>query len=492
MTAYYNEIDPYAAQWLRNLITAGHIAHGDVDERSIIDVKPDELKGYTQCHFFAGIGVWSYALRQAGWDDNRPIWTGSCPCQPFSSAGRGDGFTDERHLWPHWFHLITQCRPCKVVGEQVASKDGLGWLDLVQADLEGAGYPNAAVDFCAAGVGAPHIRQRLWFVGNSCCQGLAEQQRERRTPSEKGVSFKRQTTQRASSPVSGMGDTDCQSARRHTRAAYSTQTGHGSKNSNSDRSGDARSVLSNRMADTDRAGPQQGRQAPTSSRPRHPAITNGSDSGTSSTNGFWRNVDWLNCRDGKWRPVEPGTFPLANGVTPRMVFSCASCETKVILNHELCYVQKINDRNERREPSEVLHAILHGGGLCGGNSERRQEAGSISDKENGRMQSMQVCGESTAAPQGWRHEEQRLVESGNPMSEVSLGASYVDASSNVHSLLERVFSTSQEKQNLFCPVCEEVGPHKCEKEMARRIGMLKAYGNAINAEAATQFIRSIM
>lgn len=52
--AYYNEIDPYAAQWLRNLIAAGHIAPGDVDERSIEDVKPDDIKHYTQCHFFAG------------------------------------------------------------------------------------------------------------------------------------------------------------------------------------------------------------------------------------------------------------------------------------------------------------------------------------------------------------------------------------------------------------------------------------------------------
>ncbi|MEQ2025371.1 DNA cytosine methyltransferase [Xenorhabdus szentirmaii] len=171
MTAYYNEIDPYAAQWLRNLITAGHIAPGDVDERSIEDVRPDELRGYRQCHFFAGIGVWSYALRCAGWPDDKPVWTGSCPCQPFSSAGKGAGFTDERHLWPAFFHLIEQCRPGVVFGEQVASKDGLHWLDLVQTDLEGTGYTSAAVDLCAAGVGAPHIRQRLYWMGHTNNQG---------------------------------------------------------------------------------------------------------------------------------------------------------------------------------------------------------------------------------------------------------------------------------------------------------------------------------
>jgi len=91
VTAYYNEIDPFAAQWLRNLIAAGHIAPGIVDERSIEDVIPEELEVYTQCHFFAGIGGWSYALRLAGWPDDKKVWTGSCPCQAFSNAGKGGG-----------------------------------------------------------------------------------------------------------------------------------------------------------------------------------------------------------------------------------------------------------------------------------------------------------------------------------------------------------------------------------------------------------------
>lgn len=165
--AYYNEHDPYAAQWLRNLIAAGHIAPGEVDERSIEDVHPDDLKPYTQCHFFAGIGVWSYALRLAGWPDDRPVWTGSCPCQPFSAAGQGAGFDDSRHLWPAFAWLIHQRRPTELLGEQVASKNAEPWLDLVQADLEALGYAFGAVAFPSAGVGAPHIRDRCYWVASA-------------------------------------------------------------------------------------------------------------------------------------------------------------------------------------------------------------------------------------------------------------------------------------------------------------------------------------
>ncbi|MDU1953584.1 MAG: DNA cytosine methyltransferase, partial [Atlantibacter hermannii] len=167
MTAYYNEIDPYAAQWLRNLIDAGQIAPGIVDERSIEDVTADDLRGFTQCHFFAGIGVWSHSLRLAGWPDNKPVWTGSCPCQPFSPAGKGDGFADERHLWPAFFHLISECRPQHVFGEQVAAGNANAWFDLVQTDLEGVDYAFGLVPFTSAGIGAPHIRERAYWVAHA-------------------------------------------------------------------------------------------------------------------------------------------------------------------------------------------------------------------------------------------------------------------------------------------------------------------------------------
>lgn len=162
--AWYNEIDPYVADWLRGLIAAGHIAPGDVDERSIADVRPDDLAGYTQCHFFAGVSGWSYALRLAGWADDRPVWTGSCPCQPFSAAGRQKGFDDSRHLWPYWARLIAIRRPAIVFGEQVAS--AAEWLRLVRGDLEALEYAVGTMPVEAASAGADHLRDRFWFVAH--------------------------------------------------------------------------------------------------------------------------------------------------------------------------------------------------------------------------------------------------------------------------------------------------------------------------------------
>jgi DNA (cytosine-5)-methyltransferase 1 len=176
MTAYYNEIDPYAAQWLQNLIDAGHIARGHVDTRSIVDVRPADLSGFTQCHFFAGLGGWSYALRLAGWPDDRTVWTGSCPCQPFSGANKhARGEADERHLWPELYRLTNECVPPVLFGEQIARDGGPGWFAGVRSDLEASGYSVAAANLAACSVGSPQERQRFWFVA----VGIAESLRRR-------------------------------------------------------------------------------------------------------------------------------------------------------------------------------------------------------------------------------------------------------------------------------------------------------------------------
>lgn len=271
-TAYYNEIEHYPAQWLRNLSAAGHIAPGFVDERSIAEVTQEIVNAFPQAHFFAGIGGWSHALRLAGWPDDRPVWTGSCPCQPFSQAGAGGGFDDPRHLWPVWFPLIRECRPPVVFGEQVASKAGLAWLDLVRVDLEGAGYTFAAADLCAAGIGAPHIRQRLYWTAIR----LAD---------------------------------DDDARWRVERRAGLCADGNAPLGHDLDRRG-----APCRMGDDDDEGPQghgesggvvgaQGRQA---ARRHDPEA------------GFWEPCDWIDCLDGKRRPVEPGSFPLAHGVPGRV------------------------------------------------------------------------------------------------------------------------------------------------------------------------------
>ncbi|EAA5685135.1 DNA cytosine methyltransferase [Salmonella enterica] len=277
-TAYYNEIDPFAAAWLRNLIDAGCIAPGVVDTRSVEEVTANDLKGFTQCHFFAGIGVWSYALRCAGWPDSRPVWTGSCPCQPFSQSGKRRGFNDPRHLWPTWRQLIKECAPYVIFGEQVASKDGLTWFDAVQLDLEEAEYAVAVVDLCAAGFGAPHIRQRLFWVADA-----DNDSRERR------LSGWQDSQREVVNGSSGCGGTDSRLAYADNEQRPLTQPARGHED-----------ILRQWNKNSEAlAG-------------------SGSDSNASPVNSFWRDADWLFCRDGKWRPVKPGIKPLVNGTPGRV------------------------------------------------------------------------------------------------------------------------------------------------------------------------------
>lgn len=307
--AYYNEIDPFAAQWLRNLIAAGHIAPGEVDERSIEDVTPDDLRGFTQCHFFAGIGVWSHSLRLAGWPDDRPVWTGSCPCQPFSPAGKGDGFADERHLWPAFNHLISERRPQHVFGEQVAAGNANVWFDLVQADLEGMGYAFGLVPFTSAGIGAPHIRERAYWVANA----------------DNRVSDARETLRSGRDAV-----LDGSSTNRLGNATVTRLEGLSGNDGAAGREGatgpTAAPGFHDGMANTDNeqhsiAISGCGLKHVSTGRQQDPAAAAGlrGDYRPLEVNGFWRDADWLFCRDGKWRPVEPGTFPLVDGASSRLV-----------------------------------------------------------------------------------------------------------------------------------------------------------------------------
>lgn len=244
---------------LRQLIKDGHIAPGEVDERNIIDVKASDLKGYTQCHFFAGIGGWSVGLRMAKFSDERSVWTGSCPCQPFSNAGSKKGKQDERHLWPVWFKLIRELRPATIFGEQVASSIAKGWLDDVYDDLERTEYAVGSAVLPACSVGAPHQRYRLWFVAQSTLDNDNGNSGE----------FPRQDEQQESERPQGWG------------AEFSSSSAMG----NSDIQG------------------LQGREL-------HAECSDQQSSGEDG-------LEWINCPDGKQRPVKRGIRLLAHGVQYR-------------------------------------------------------------------------------------------------------------------------------------------------------------------------------
>jgi len=345
MAVYYNEIDPFAAAWLRELIKAGHIAKGEVDGRPIKEVKSDELRGFAQCHFFAGIGVWSYALRAAGWADDTPVFTGSCPCQSFSASGKRGGFSDQRHLWPAWFRLIRELHPDTIFGVQVAYKDGLAWLDVVSADLEGAGYAIGTADLCAAGFGAPHIRQRLYFVAESAGVRF-ESLREIRRSNEQGNGWEgdSRAQRRSTSEPSREGEAGCmadaelygQPTKRESGGAQderrlhqpegrgsagdlgdTAQRGLGMRGSTSGERGRAAQPEQTNELDITNVEGLEGRQSEDAGQGTESAgrckIT-----GRGFTNGFWADAEWIWCRDQKYRPVEPGTFPLVTGATNRV------------------------------------------------------------------------------------------------------------------------------------------------------------------------------
>jgi DNA (cytosine-5)-methyltransferase 1 len=332
---YYNENDAYVARWLCNLIEAGHLPKGDVDQRSIADVRPDDLRGYCRCHFFAGAGGWPLALRQAGVPDELGyIWTGSPPCQPWSPAGKRRGFDDERHLWPVWFDLIRQCRPQRILGEQVSRAIAKGWLDLVCHDLESAGYAVGAVVLGAHSVGAPHKRQRLFWVADSLrageqphARGVGAHERGGQRPQSKTGRETETTEHRRSTHRVGNAD-----GRRQFQGKERNIEDEGSGRLATRQPGPSRDLGD---ADQQRLQPSLGktRIERTGEEPNPACIPGNAEllgspailelggaekewrllepERPSDSRGPWDNAEWLWCRDEKYRPVEPGTLPMA-------------------------------------------------------------------------------------------------------------------------------------------------------------------------------------
>lgn len=356
--AYYNEHDPKTAAWLRELVRRGLVMDGEIDERDIQQVQPEDVRGFTRCHFFAGIGGWDYALQLARWPAERPVWTGSCPCQPFSVAGRGAGTDDARHLWPDWFRLIRHNRPSAIFGEQVASAIGHGWLDLVFDDLEAAHYACGAVVLPACSVGAPHRRDRAWFVahnegeqcdGTSGARRLDDSERERYGQAHE-VRSRRDRLERGSEVAVGQADSDtagCVSERsgsvldgqREARGndadgcgevgelEYAAMSRHEPSGigepEESERGWRVSSVecIQHGVALGDGSGTRSQGHAGDGDDGNESGRLDALAAGSVAVAGPWSDAYWHECSDGKARlvPTQPEFFPLAHGAAARVV-----------------------------------------------------------------------------------------------------------------------------------------------------------------------------
>ena len=294
---YYSDNDPKVCAWLRRLIAGGLLPHGIVDQRSIEDVKAPGLEGWWQCHFFAGIGGWPRALELAGWPEQREVWTASCPCQPFSTCGKRTGRADRRHLWPILQSLIAYHRPPVIFGEQVASPLGRKWLAGVRADVEALGYAFGASDLPAACVGAPHTRQRLFWVADA---GGSERDRRGAGHTQDRV------LEHASDGGEGGGMGDARGLGQEAAWVQEREFFAGG-NGEAGGVGDAQWQRAGFLS----AGP----------RPEEQAAADVDGAGQ----GFWSDYDlaWCDHRSEDRgfipRRIEPGTFPLADGVPGRVV-----------------------------------------------------------------------------------------------------------------------------------------------------------------------------
>ena len=293
MAAYYNDNDPFMVAWLKHLISRKVIADGEVDGRSITEIDTDDLRKFEQCHFFAGIGVWSFALRRAGWPDDFRVWTGSCPCPSFSASGERKGFSDPRHLWPSWRRHIVEHRPDVVFGEQVAKQDGRAWFDVVSSEMEEDGYTIGAAAIPACGFGAPHIRERIYFVAHT--DGALVPQI---------TSARDEQVLRNDSDAGAVDDTERRRREQYHEEQRRIQLAR--TRSSARAMGEPSRTRLERHAGNVDGRKKSERIAPATERSAPKA---------GATNGFWSDALWIECSDKKLRPIpsELSFFPVVDG-----------------------------------------------------------------------------------------------------------------------------------------------------------------------------------
>lgn len=503
---YYNDHDKFCCAWLRELIADGHLPAGDVDDRSIKDVQPDDLRGYLQIHLFAGIGGWPYALRLAGFPDDRECWTASCPCPPFSSAGkskacpecdgtnpvpcpRRTGFficclcghawlADDRHLWPEVWRLVRDRRPQLVVGEQVASPDGRTWLASVRASLEILSYAPWGADLPAAGVGAPHARQRLfWMADTELCGSAARG--PSRTHGRPAVEPHRcgATGELAIPPGEpGRLPEGCADRREDPEAGGRREAGG--------------------VGDASRAGfPPRERDELLGSGRRQEGRAAEQSGGS-----FWSDVEWLYCRDGRWRPTEPLVLSVFDGLSADLdgvraaltlkaqeaVVSYGAStnrDTHQVLSHvrdsiraeQIGKAATTGVREQLHAPEVLLTFLLHLSSAFDAGVDCRSIAKTRVQDADGRMRIMRPDDIDFIASCRWKPDEQRSSESTDALSALSL-------------LLARC--AEADEQAIRSAHASFV--HPLAEGVTGRVALLRGAGNSIVPQVAAHFIEVIL
>lgn len=387
---FYNDIDEKACAWTRELIRTGLIPDGVVSCTPIQEINPYELTQFTQCHFFCGISGWSFALQLAGWPASRPVGTGSCPCQPFSCAGSQKGSADERHLWPAFFKLIRECRALgqrwtdAIFGEQVESAIAHGWLDEVSADMEGEGYALGAAILGAHSVGAPHRRQRLYWVayadkGQCGREPVGEERKPDRDAAGRNESDGELESGCADSSMANpdgwqSGDGELQSSGQH---GQQPEDGGAGSMDNADSS----RLNGQKSAPEGAPRNETWMRVPSDGRPNGVAQGDTDDPGSQGRGlrpddnaGSWAawttGVEFLACTDGRKRLIKSSIFPLAYGFSENL-----AC----MLSIEAQAWEKITQhaKNSKTNPDEILRMVRDG----------------FREKPSRQEQSVGVCGQ---------------------------------------------------------------------------------------------------